>query len=471
MFCKFCGKVIEDDLPVCPECGKDLSQPVGNSQNSLDPTPESAPKKKVWPLVAGISGTVVLLAVLAIFLLEQFGVKANPIPYIWGGSKETTAATETTGTEETGEPTEPAATINPNFVASNYCVEEKLAVSEGTKIAATVGDAQLTNATLQIYYRMQIMEFLNYYGSYLSYVGLDYTQPLGGQPCYYDDTISWEQFFVDCAIEAWQQDQVLCLMAEKNGYTLPQEMEEEIQKLPASLEEQAAEGDYESAEAMIKDVLGAANDMDSYMAYIRTKTLAEEYYLHVYENAQPTDDEAKAYFEENKDTFAESGVTEEGLESSVRHILICPEISEGASEATEEQWAACLAEAEKILQEWKDGEATEESFAALVPTYTEDTGSAETGGLYENINPTANYVEDFLSWSVDGSRQPGDTGIVKSQYGYHIMYYVSGEPYWLVSARAQIVSDATRKMIEEGLTEFPLVRFDEDIVLQTVELA
>ena len=33
-------------------------------------------------------------------------------------------------------------------------------------------------------------------------------------------------------------------------------------------------------------------------------------------------------------------------------------------------------------------------------------------------------VKPFEDWCFDESRKPGDTGIVESDYGYHVMYYV-----------------------------------------------
>ena len=33
-------------------------------------------------------------------------------------------------------------------------------------------------------------------------------------------------------------------------------------------------------------------------------------------------------------------------------------------------------------------------------------------------------VEAFQDWSLDESRKTGDTGIVETDYGYHIMYFV-----------------------------------------------
>ena len=50
-------------------------------------------------------------------------------------------------------------------------------------------------------------------------------------------------------------------------------------------------------------------------------------------------------------------------------------------------------------------------------------------------------VDTFNDWCYDPARQPGDTGIVETTYGYHVMYFVSsdGENY-----RDSIVEDALR---------------------------
>ena len=64
-----------------------------------------------------------------------------------------------------------------------------------------------------------------------------------------------------------------------------------------------------------------------------------------------------------------------------------------------------------------------DSFAALAKEKSKDTGSAADGGLISGITSSANYVESFRNWATDSSRKVGDTGIVESEYGYHIMYY------------------------------------------------
>ena len=112
---------------------------------------------------------------------------------------------------------------------------------------------------------------------------------------------------------------------------------------------------------------------------------------------------------------------------NVRHILVAFEggttDSNGTTTFSDEEKAAAKAEAEEILAQWKAGDATEDSFAALAKEKTDDTASAETGGLYENVSPSSNYVAAFKEWALDDSRKAGDTGIVETEYGYHVMYY------------------------------------------------
>ncbi len=111
---------------------------------------------------------------------------------------------------------------------------------------------------------------------------------------------------------------------------------------------------------------------------------------------------------------------------NVRHILIKAE--EGADQDVKDE---AKAKAEEILEQWKAGAATEESFAELAKEYSED-GNASEGGLYENVNE-GSMVDTFNDWIFDPSRKSGDTGIVETEYGYHVMYYVSdSDPYWQV---------------------------------------
>lgn len=113
---------------------------------------------------------------------------------------------------------------------------------------------------------------------------------------------------------------------------------------------------------------------------------------------------------------------------NVRHILVSFEggttDDDGNTTYSDEEKAAAKEEAEAILEEWKSGDAAEDSFAALATERTDDTGSQDNGGLYENIYP-GQMVTAFNDWCFDESRQPGDTDIVETTYGYHVMYFSS----------------------------------------------
>lgn len=140
----------------------------------------------------------------------------------------------------------------------------------------------------------------------------------------------------------------------------------------------------------------------------------------------------------------EGRALDESHTGDVRHILIAAETSDSASAPTEEQFAAAEAKAQEVLDLWKKGEATEESFAALVPEYTADSSSAATGGLFEQVGPSSGYIEAFTDWAVDPARKPGDTGLVKntgsSVKGWHIMYYVGDNlPEWKINANSAMM--------------------------------
>ena len=117
----------------------------------------------------------------------------------------------------------------------------------------------------------------------------------------------------------------------------------------------------------------------------------------------------------------------------VRHILVQVDTSgldkESESYEADEKalWDEAKAEAEKILADWKAGEATEESFGEMAAELSDDGADH---GLYENVYK-GQMVENFEDWCFDSARAVGDTGIVETPYGYHVMYFVGeNAPYW-----------------------------------------
>ncbi len=110
---------------------------------------------------------------------------------------------------------------------------------------------------------------------------------------------------------------------------------------------------------------------------------------------------------------------------NVRHLLVSFEggttDENGSTVYSDDEKAAAKAKAEELLAQWEAGDKTEESFAALANEHSTDTGSNTNGGLYENVYP-GQMVEPFENWCFD-SRKAGETGIVETTYGYHIMFF------------------------------------------------
>lgn len=135
----------------------------------------------------------------------------------------------------------------------------------------------------------------------------------------------------------------------------------------------------------------------------------------------------------------------------VRHILV--QVDTTALDSTSETyeadkqalWDEAKVEAEQILADWQAGEATEESFGEMAAQLSDDGADH---GLYENVYK-GQMVENFENWCFDSSRAVGDTGIVETPYGYHVMYFVGENgPYWQTQ-----VSNVMAKQEHDGWLE------------------
>lgn len=119
-----------------------------------------------------------------------------------------------------------------------------------------------------------------------------------------------------------------------------------------------------------------------------------------------TDAELTKYYNSNKYKF---------YKVVVGHILFLNTDSDNL--ATPEKDAEAKKKAEETLIKVKDPKS---DFAALAKELSEDPGSKDSGGEY-TVMKDDSYVAEFQNWAVDPSRKVGDTGIVKTSYGYHVM--------------------------------------------------
>lgn len=428
-------------------------------------------------------------------------------------------------------------------------------VHEKKTVAATVGDHQISNAELSYYYIDYVNNYANTYGNYLSLFGIDSTVALDKQMYDEEAGVTWADNFISEAASSVKSIYALADDAEAEGFTLPQEQQDQVDIMSNNLDSYATIYGYSDANSFLKAQYGNGASKESYMAYYQRNLLASayqtqhqnslsytpeqireadsqdpaayssfsyaQYHIPVskYLTGGTTDEEgnttytaeertaaiaaakeaiaplcdvdtvealdaAIAAMEINADTEAASTVytnqartginsylsawvTAENREPgdvtcieipgtvkdengedmetitafyvvlftgkdenltnlvNVRHILVGFE-GEAQEDGTysDEVKEAAKTKAEEILNEWKSGDANEDSFAALANEKSTDNGSNANGGLYENVYP-GQMVAAFNDWCFDASRKPGDTDIVETNYGYHVMYFSS----------------------------------------------
>ena len=428
-------------------------------------------------------------------------------------------------------------------------------VHEKKTVAATVGDHQISNAELSYYYIDYVNNYANTYGNYLSLFGIDSTVALDKQMYDEEAGVTWADNFISEAASSVKSIYALADAAEAEGFTLPQEQQDQVDIMSNNLDSYATIYGYSDVNSFLKAQYGNGASKESYMAYYQRNLLASayqtqhqnslsytpeqireadsqdpaayssfsyaQYHIPVskYLTGGTTDaegnttytaeertaaiaaakeaiaplcdvdtvealDAAIAAMEINADTEAASTVytnqartginsylsawvTAENREPgdvtcieipgtvkdengedmetitafyvvlftgkdenltnlvNVRHILVGFE-GEAQEDGTysDEVKEAAKTKAEEILNEWKSGDANEDSFAALANEKSTDNGSNANGGLYENVYP-GQMVAAFNDWCFDASRKPGDTDIVETNYGYHVMYFSS----------------------------------------------
>lgn len=137
----------------------------------------------------------------------------------------------------------------------------------------------------------------------------------------------------------------------------------------------------------------------------------------------------------------------------VRHILIAfPTDDDGnVEDLTDEQKQEYYDKAKSVYDQYL-ANPTEDNFATLASANSEDPGSKDNGGLYEEVN-VGDMLDAFNDWCFDASRKPGDTGIIETEYGYHVMYYVGNDhdEAWKTSVKTTLANEAFNTFDTETL--------------------
>ena len=442
------GEAPEEDAVPAGEVQEEDTKPVGEAPEEADGGKPRGSGKKLGILIVTVT---VVVAALIYAVVSIFG---------GGAGKEAAAGNDPLAMNHVDE--------EGNFIAHTYTKEnEEITEDEMNTAVASCGDYELTNAQLSFYYWQQVST----YGSYASMMGVDFTKPLSEQM--YSTDASWEDLFLQMAMDTFWRTAAVDQAAQAAGFVLDDATGEYLDSLAESMAQEAEDNGYESEDAYVQSAYGPHTTMDAYMTFGRQAMTASGYVSELYSGITYTEDDISAYFDEHQETYTQQGLSKDDPNMvNVRHILIQPVADDdaetdesGNAVLTDQNWADAKAKAEEIYDMWKDGEATEDSFAELAEEYSEDPGSASNGGLYEEVYP-GQMVDAFNDWCFDASRQVGDSGIVETDYGYHIMYFsgTCDQAYWYVVAEQDYLTDRQQEIMQAILDDYP-VEVDYDKVV------
>lgn len=248
---------------------------------------------------------------------------------------------------------------------------------------------------------------------------------------------------------------VIALVPEVYSSYIDSQVKSSMEKDSTLTEKKAREEAVKSYESNVVTTVSGSDSpfddkMNTWLFSDDTKVGSKKYYI----------DESAGYIYIVLKTSKAS--VEENETYTVRHILVAPESDSNSSsstsektEYTDEQWAAAKKKADSILAKFNKTDKSEYEFAKLAEQYSTDSASTSSGsndsfgGLYESVT-LGQMVPDFEKWSIDDSRKYGDTGIVKSDYGYHIMFFINDCPEYQSKIISQIKSDRLSNMIDKA---------------------
>lgn len=392
--------------------------------------------------------------------------------------------------------------------------------------------------------------YISQYGSYLSYFGLDTSKDLSTQM--YSDTLTWQDYFEQNAVESLKQNKALMAEAKADGFTY--DTTEEYNTFKETIKTSAA-AEGVSEKEYIRSIYGSYATMGRIEEYVKNDMVMNAYYQKLQEDNAPSDDEIQSYYEENKATYdsvdyrlttinaelptepteladpveatpapdtttdgtatsdttstdttyepsdaeiakamedakvladeaeqtvAKDGDAHENEKKSSVNYLISDWLFDDARKAGdttiitndnshcyyvvafEQRYLDETPSAdvrviiptedktgEEILDEWKSGAATEDSFAELCKKYTQDTSAVDNGGLFEQVTKTG-MTEELSSWIFDSSRQAGDTVSITVDETTYVLYYIGqDQPEWKINIKSTLLSDTMSQYMQD----------------------
>ena len=400
-------------------------------------------------------------------------------------------AAEVTETTEATVPATIPADGNPDDATCKGSYTDR--GSPDTVVAAS-GTWNLTNEQLSVWYWAEVAQ----YQQENHEIAPNFERPLDMQACEIDSSVNtWQQYFLKQALSAWHTAQSLdqysvqTPLPLEQAYQPNQENHEKymtgmpatkvlygyntqytpnslhqayLDGIPQMLEALARERGYADAAEMAEKAFGASLDALSHVAasgnrsYMYFTTLS--YYI------EPTEEELDAFYQENASAYTSGETSVDFLQillvpgeavyknNAVEETVVVA--SDGTVTCSEEAWAACEADAQDLLAYWrKKTKATEATFADTANKNSKDAGTALDGGKYLGIRK-GQMTKVVDQWCFDPARQPGDTEILLSEYGVHILYFSGSRTVGQEAARKDYYRQQQNALIAKAKESFPI---------------
>lgn len=388
---------------------------------------------------------------------------------------ETTEATVPPTVPEPGNPED--VTCKGTYTGSSDALK-----STADTVVANMDENQLTNRELQLYYWLAVADYCRADNP----VKPDLTQGLDTQVCEIDDSVnSWQQYFLRSALSAWHTHQALNRKAaledmpteeayqpyahniEKymvgkpatkylygfNPKFQPNEMHQEwLDAIPGFLDTQASDSGFSNTAQMAAALSGGLTDEEALTALVQQMNTAYAYFTELTYAIEPGQEQIEAY-------AVEHAIPETGdARVDFRHVLLIPEgaqiDADGTVHAGEDAWNACYEKAQALLKSWQESGGNDPRFAELANRESADEGSRLNGGLYVDLKK-GQLMEELDSWCFDPSRAQGDTDIIRTACGWHIVCCVNAASGQHAAAKRALLADSAAALAAQAREAYP----------------
>ena len=392
--------------------------------------------------------------------------------------------------------TEPPATSPPDGDPENISCKGTYTTEnfDGNQVVARIEDQELNNNKLNILYRLAV----NGYQAEEGQPSPDFSKPLDSQVCELEgDHITWQQYFLQQALDGWSSIQGLerrshlkmvrnelnfavdherhdkymvdvpvndtVLYGEDASFRLSRQEKPYMEKLPESMAELAGKKGYSSLQEMVRGEFGPSVTEKDFNDLVYLANYAYLYFISLSYDPKPTDEELGEIMKKMPEAW--------GSVVDMRHILLISDQAsigeDGKLIADEAGWADTYNQALYVLKLFRNGKRRDEvGFSVYAHDYTRDEGSRLSGGLYTNIHK-GQMVKPLDDWLFDPARQPGDTDLVKTDYGWHAVYFSGRRDERIPEAKRIFREQKMQLIMDEIAYNYPVTIEYDKIQLQS----